>query len=119
MRTTATSQNRGSRHERSGRPVDQRARRSTGRPTRVASRARSTPGATPLWCFVFGGKIEFSVTVEGGSIHLYVMDTDKEIVFADADGLTAWLRTNRAAALQDPTERPSRKSRFRKLTEWN
>jgi hypothetical protein len=80
---------------------------------------RSTPGATPLWCFVFRGKIEFSVTVEGGSIRLYLMDTDQEIVFSDADGLTAWLRTNRAEALQEPAARPSRKSRFRKLTEWN
>ena len=59
------------------------------------------------------------MTVEGGSIHLYVMDTDQEIVFPDADGLTTWLRTNRAEALREPTARPSRKSRFRKLTEWN
>ena len=42
---------------------------------------RSTPGATPLWCFVVGGKIEFSVTADGDAIHLYVMETDKEIVF--------------------------------------
>ena len=48
---------------------------------------RSTPGAGPLWCFVFNGKIEYSVTVDRGIIHLYVMDTDQEIVFADADEL--------------------------------
>ena len=79
---------------------------------------RSTPGATPLWCFVANGKIEFSVTADPGAIHLYVMDTDREIVFADADGLMAWLRTNRAEAAQEPAPRVSAKSRFRKLTEW-
>jgi hypothetical protein len=81
---------------------------------------RSTPGATPLWCFVFGGKIEFSVTADGDAIHLYVMETDREIVFEDADELTAWLRSNRAEALRDPVSRPpSGKSRFRKLFEWS
>ena len=40
---------------------------------------RSTPGATPLWCFVVGGKIEFSVTRDRDGIHLYVMETDQEI----------------------------------------
>ena len=63
---------------------------------------RSTPGAGPLWCFVFNGKIEYSVTVDRGIIHLYVMDTDQEIVFADADELMAWLRSNRAEAAQEP-----------------
>ncbi len=80
---------------------------------------RSTPGATPVWCFVLGGKIEFSVTADAGSIHLYVMETDQEIEFEDADGLMAWLRTNRAEAVQEPASRlPSGKSRLRKLFEW-
>jgi hypothetical protein len=80
---------------------------------------RSTPGATPLWCFVFGGKIEFSVTADGDSIHLYVMETDEEILFNDTDELTKWLRTHRAEALREPAARPpSGKSRFRKLFEW-
>jgi hypothetical protein len=80
---------------------------------------RSTPGATPLWCFVFNGKIEFSVTVDADSIHLYVMETDREIVFDDADDLMAWLRTNRVEAVQEPSAGAPRKSRFRKLTEWS
>ncbi len=80
---------------------------------------RSTPGATPVWCFVFGGKIEFSVTAGAGSIHLYVMETDREIVFKDADELMTWLRTNRAEALREPASRRSLgRSRFRKLFEW-
>jgi hypothetical protein len=79
---------------------------------------RSTPGATPLWCFVFNGRIEFSVTVEDGSIRLYVMDTDRELVFDDGGGLMAWLRSNRVEAAQDPAPVVPRRSRLRKLTEW-
>jgi len=82
---------------------------------------RSTPGTSPLWCFVFNGKIEFSVSAEGGSIRLYVMDTDREIAFDDADALMAWLRTNRAEAALEPASPVAdapRKSRFRRLTEW-
>lgn len=80
---------------------------------------RLTPGATPVWCFVVGVKIEFSVAVSGNSISLYVMDTDKEIVFKDADELMTWLGTHRPAALQEPVPRLSAKSRFRKLFEWS
>jgi hypothetical protein len=82
---------------------------------------RSTPGTTPLWCFVVNGKIEFSVTVDAGSLHLYVMETDQEIIFTDADALMAWLRANRAEAALDqeqPGQGPKRKSRFRRITEW-
>jgi hypothetical protein len=79
---------------------------------------RSTPGATPLWCFVFGGKIEYSVTVDADVINLYEMETDQEMVFRDADELTTWLSTHRPEALQEPASRPARKSRFRKLFEW-
>lgn len=80
---------------------------------------RSTPGASPLWAFVFNGKIEYSVTVDGGSIRLYVMDTDQEIAFDNADGLMSWLRSNRAEAAQEPETRKTRKSIFRKITEWS
>ena len=80
---------------------------------------RSTPGATPLWCFVFNGRIEFSVTVEAGSIRLYVMDTDQEIVFDNAEGLMAWLRANRAEALLEPQAPATKKSRLRRFTTWS
>jgi hypothetical protein len=79
---------------------------------------RSTPGAPPLWCFVFNGGIEFSVTAERGSVRLYVMDTDQEIAFDDGDALMAWLRVNRAEAVREPAQRVARKSRFRRFTEW-
>jgi hypothetical protein len=80
---------------------------------------RTTPGATPLWCFVVNGKVEFSVTAEGGAIRLYVMDTDHEIVFEDLNDLTSWLRANRAEALQDTPPRPAGKTRAKKFFEWS
>jgi hypothetical protein len=79
---------------------------------------RSTPGAPPLWCFVFNGKIEFSVSADSESVRLYVMETDQELVFDSGEGLMAWLRANRAEAVQEPEQRAERKSRFRRLTEW-
>jgi hypothetical protein len=79
---------------------------------------RSTPGMTPLWAFVYNGKIEYSVTADGASIRLYVMETDQEIVFDDADGLLSWLRSNRAEAAQEAETGKSRKSIFRKITQW-
>ena len=45
---------------------------------------RTTPGASPMWCFVSEGEIEFSVAAEGGVIHLYRMATDEELAFRDA-----------------------------------
>lgn len=80
---------------------------------------RSTPGAAPAWCFVFGGKIEFSVTADAGTIRLYVMETDEDIVFKDANELMTWLRMHRVEALREPASNfPPGKSRFRKFFEW-
>jgi len=78
-----------------------------------------TPGAPPVWCFRSGGKIEFSVAVDGNSMRLFVRDTGAEFVFNHADELTAWLSTNRPAALQDPSSPPTARSRFRKFVEWS
>ena len=83
---------------------------------------QSTPGAMPLWCFVANGKIEFSVTAHAGGLLLYVMETDQEIVFKDAEALMAWLRSNRAEAAlepEQPGQGPKRKSLFRRMTEWS
>jgi hypothetical protein len=79
----------------------------------------SSPGSTALWCFVFNGKIEYSVTVEDGAIHLYVMETDQEIVFADADALMGWLRANRIEAVREPVPPGTRKRRFKRFTDWS
>ena len=79
---------------------------------------RSTPGSTPLWAFVYNGKIEYSVTVDGGTIRLYVMETDQEIIFDNADGLMSWLRSNRPEAAQESEAGKPRKSIFRRVTQW-
>ena len=76
-------------------------------------------GAGPLWCFVFNGKIEYSVAVDRGIIHLYVMETDQEIVFADSDELMGWLRSNRAEAAQEPAAHVPAKPRLRRFMEWS
>ncbi len=80
---------------------------------------RSTPGSSPLWAFVSNGRIEFSVTADERSVRLYVMETDQEYVFDDGESLLAWLRTNRAEAAQEPVQPGTRKSRFRRFTEWS
>lgn len=80
--------------------------------------ARSTPGASPLWCYVSGGEVEFSATAEKGAIRLYVMATDQELVFRNGDELADWLRVHREEALQERRARAGGKSRFRELFEW-
>jgi hypothetical protein len=80
---------------------------------------RTTPGASPVWCYVVGGEIEFSVAVEDGVIRLYMMDTDQEVVFAGADQLTAWLQTYKAHALQDVPARADGTTRAKRFFEWN
>ena len=79
---------------------------------------RTTPGASPLWCYVVDGEIEFSVAVEGKVIRLYVMDTDQEVVFDDADELTTWMRAYKAHALQTASARPDGKTRVKRFFEW-
>jgi hypothetical protein len=46
------------------------------------------------------------VTAENGSIRLYIMDSDREITFANAADLTEWLMANRSEAMQAPPPRP-------------
>jgi hypothetical protein len=79
---------------------------------------RSTPGSTPLWAFVYNGKIEYSVTGDAGTIRLYVMETDQEITFDTPDGLISWLRSNRPEAARESESRNPRKSIFRRVTQW-
>jgi hypothetical protein len=80
---------------------------------------RTTPGASPLWCFVVGGEIEFSVTAEDDLIRLYVMATDHEVVFRGADQLTDWLQIHRADALEEAPKRPDGTKRMKKILDWN
>jgi len=80
---------------------------------------RTSPGATPVWCFVAGGKVDCSVTVDDGTILLYEMETDREVVFADVAALTAWLQVHRAAALQEAPSPAAAKAKRRKFFEWS
>jgi hypothetical protein len=80
---------------------------------------RTTPGATPLWCFVANGRVEYSVTTESGGIRLYIMESDQEVAFRDIDGLTAWLQEHRPEAMQEVPVRPDGKKRAKKkFFEW-
>jgi hypothetical protein len=88
-----------------------------GRP-RWRLEPRTTPGATPLWCFVDDGEIELSVAAENGSIHLYVMEADREIVFKDASELSAWLASHKGEAFQEVPRRTDGKPKYRRFFEW-
>jgi hypothetical protein len=79
---------------------------------------RTTPGATPLWCFVANGRVVYSVTAESGLIRLYIMDSDEEVALRDTVGLTAWLQEHRPEAMQDMQEQPTGTKRARKFFEW-
>jgi hypothetical protein len=79
---------------------------------------RTTPGATPLWCFVDGGRVVYSVTAEGGVIRLYIMESDEEVAFREPSGLTAWLQEHRPEAMLDTPAPPNGKKRARKFFEW-
>jgi hypothetical protein len=80
---------------------------------------RTTPGASPTWCFVSQGKVECSVSVEGSDVALYVMDTDEEFHFPTNDALQAWLGEHRPEALRQTPARPDRKGRARRFFEWS
>jgi hypothetical protein len=71
-----------------------------------------------LWCYVDDGEIELSVTAERDGVHLFVMDDDREVVFADASALEKWLRQHKGESLDAAHPRPGGKERFRKLFEW-
>jgi hypothetical protein len=79
---------------------------------------RTTPGATPLWCFVANGRVVYSVTAESGVIRLYIMESDEEAAFRDTNGLTAWLQEHRPEAMEDTAVRPDGRKRAKKFFEW-
>jgi hypothetical protein len=79
---------------------------------------RTTPGASPLWCFLSEGKVVFSVSVEGPVISLYVMDTDEELTFPSREAFECWLGEHRPDALLQSPAPVERKKRIRRLFEW-
>ena len=53
------------------------------------------------------------------AVHVWVMDTDQEIVLPDTAALTEWLRAYREDALAErPLKSAEKKRRFRELFEW-
>ena len=102
---------------RAGRPRQQLVELLRGRPG-WRLEPRTTPGATPLWCFVANGRVVYSVTAESGVIRLYIMESDEEAAFRDTDGLTAWLQEHRPEAMQETSVRPEGRKRAKKFFEW-
>ncbi len=79
---------------------------------------RTTPGASPLWCFVVDGEIDLSVSVEDGAIQLYIMATDQDVVLPDSDALTAWMLEHRPQAMQEAQRKPRGKIRAKSMVQW-
>jgi len=63
----------------------------------------SSPGMPAQWCFLSGPEIELSVTVDRGSIVVYVMDLNAEIFLADGASLAAWLDANEGLFADRPS----------------
>jgi hypothetical protein len=77
-----------------------------------------TPGAPPVWCFGSGGETDLSVTVDAGSICVYVVKTDHDVTLGSANELVAWLKAHRPGALPDPTSGILDKFKGGKLFRW-
>lgn len=63
----------------------------------------SSPGMPSQWCLLSGPEIELSVTVDKGSIVVYVMDANTEIFLDDLAALTAWLEADEGLFLERPS----------------
>jgi hypothetical protein len=59
-----------------------------------------TPGVDPVWCFATHGRVEYSVSTEGGALHFYEEKTDGEVQFESVEALTDWLTQHRPATLE-------------------
>ena len=56
----------------------------------------TSPGGPPSWCFASEGEVEFSITVSGGALSLYVSERDEDVSLPDLASLTSWLSLNEA-----------------------
>jgi hypothetical protein len=63
--------------------------------------ASPTPGVGPNWTFSSHGKVDFSVFTDGGALHLYEEETDRDLPFDTVEDLMAWLNANKAFALRE------------------
>lgn len=81
--------------------------------------ALPTPGSPLAWCFGSGGTIELSVTTDGGSIDVYVVDSGENVTLSNTDQLIGWLSTHKAEALQEPREGASHGGKLRSFFRWD
>ncbi len=80
--------------------------------------AMATPGEPPAWCYAAGAERDLMVSVDGGSIRVYVVEADLEVDLATTDDLVAWLATHWKGALGD--QRPGVGERLKggRLFQW-
>lgn len=77
-----------------------------------------SPGAPPTWCFGSGPERELAVTVDKGSVCVYVVEADEEVRLAGTDELAEWLATRWPAALPEQRESASDRLKAGRLFEW-
>jgi hypothetical protein len=58
----------------------------------------SSPGGPPSWCLDPGGEAVVEVSVLEGAVVVYLPATDRDVSFADLDGMLAWLDEQEGAA---------------------
>jgi hypothetical protein len=54
----------------------------------------TTPGAPPSWCLGSGVDFTVSVSVEGGSAIVYLVEADREINVGTMEALRTWVGDN-------------------------
>jgi hypothetical protein len=78
--------------------------------------AIATPGVPPVWCFGFGAGTELTVGVDGSSICVYLMNSEREVLLGSTTELVAWLQDYAPESIQDvqggTANRLSKRARF-------
>lgn len=80
--------------------------------------ARPTPGMPPAWCLGPEGEPDLTVTVDGGSICVYVTRTEYVVTVKGTDELVAWLNDYRPDSLAEQRGRVLDKFKRGHLFEW-
>lgn len=80
--------------------------------------AMSTPGAPRAWCFGSGGETEVSVTVDRGSISVYLLEPDVDVTLGSTSELVAWLTAHKPGSLKEPKGGVVDKLKRAHLFEW-
>ncbi len=96
-----------------GKEVDELLRRQPG----WTLQAIATPGAPPVWCFGPGAGPELTVGVDGASICLYLIQSEREVKLGSTTELVEWLEDYAPDAMQDQgvMANPPKRRRF---LEW-